>query len=122
MGNLVVGNYIGTDTTGNNSVSNGMGLEFVNNSSGNTVGGAVSGAGNLVSGNRGDAIKIDGDCQDNVVQGNLVGVNVTGTSCACQLRQRRRHQRQQQHDRRNDDRVGQRPLVKQRRRDRACVQ
>ena len=77
-GNLIAGNYIGTDATGTNRLPNGMGLEFVNNSWGNTVGGAQSGAGNLVSGNNGDAIKIDGGCYGNVVQGNLVGTDATG--------------------------------------------
>ncbi len=77
-GNLIAGNYIGTDATGTNRLSNGMGLEFENNSWGNTVGGAQSGAGNLVSGNGGDAIKIDGGCYSNVIQGNLVGTDATG--------------------------------------------
>ena len=76
--NLIVGNFIGTDATGTNRLSNGMGLEFQNNSWGNTVGGAQAGAGNLVSGNNGDAIKIDGGCYNNVIQGNLVGTDVTG--------------------------------------------
>ena len=78
--NLIAGNYIGTDATGTNRLSNGMGLEFENDSWGNAVGGAQSGAGNLVSGNGGDAIKFDFGSYGNVVQGNLVGTNVTGTS------------------------------------------
>ena len=57
-----------------------MGLEFVNGSWGNTVGGTGSGAGNLVSGNNGDAIKIDGGSYNNVIQGNLVGTDVTDST------------------------------------------
>ena len=78
-GNLIVGNYIGTDATGDNRLPNGMGLEFVNNSSNNTVGGVMGVTGNLISGNNGDAVKIDGGCNSNVVQGNLVGTDPTGT-------------------------------------------
>jgi hypothetical protein len=78
-GNLIVGNYIGTDATGTNRLPNGMGLEFVNGSSYNTVGGVQGVSGNLISGNNGDAVKIDGGCNDNVVQGNLEGTDPTGT-------------------------------------------
>jgi titin len=78
--NPIVGNYIGTDATGTNRSPNGMGLEFVNSSWGNTVGGAQAGAGNLVSGNNGDAIKIDGGSYANVIQGNLVGTDVTDST------------------------------------------
>ena len=79
-GNLIAGNYIGTDATGTNRLPNGMGLEFQNNSWGNTVGGSVSGAGNLISGNNGDATKIDGGCYNIVIQGNLIGTDAAGTS------------------------------------------
>ena len=78
--NLIAGNYIGTDAIGTNRLPNGMGLEFVNNSWGNTVGGVQAGAGNLVSGNNGDAIKIDGGSYGNVIQGNLVGTDVTDST------------------------------------------
>ena len=78
--NLIAGNYIGTDAIGTNRLPNGMGLEFVNNSWGNTVGGVQAGAGNLVSGNNGDAIKIDGGSYANVIQGNLVGTDVTDST------------------------------------------
>jgi hypothetical protein len=78
-GNLIVGDYIGTDATGTNRLPNGMGLEFVNNSSYNTVGGVQGVSGNLISGNNGDAVKIDGGCNDNVVQGNIEGTDPTGT-------------------------------------------
>ena len=39
-----------------------------------------SGAGNLISGNNGDATKIDGGCYNIVIQGNLIGTDATGTS------------------------------------------
>ena len=79
-GNLIAGNFIGTDATGTNRLPNGMGLEFQNNSWGNTVGGSMSGSGNLISGNNGDATKIDGGCYNIVIQGNLVGTDVTDST------------------------------------------
>jgi hypothetical protein len=100
--NLVQGNYIGTDITGAKPLGNGTGVYIgteeekgVSNSSlvpstGNTVGGAVNGAGNVISGNTNDAIQIMGTTQvtvnnqqiyqGNVVQGNLIGTDATGAS------------------------------------------
>ena len=40
----------------------------------------MSGAGNLISGNNGDATKIDGGCYNIVIQGNLIGTDAAGTS------------------------------------------
>ena len=53
----------------------------------NTIGGAVPGAGNLISGNAGSGIKLSGanifvsptSAQGDVIQGNLIGTDATGT-------------------------------------------
>ena len=46
-------------------------------SNGNTIGGSVPGAGNILSGNGSDGIEIDGS-SNNIIQGNYIGTDVTG--------------------------------------------
>jgi titin len=75
--NLVQGNYIGTDATGTVAVpNNGFGGVLIGSSS--TIGGTAPGAGNLISGNAGSGIFFHGG--GGVVQGNLIGTDVTGTA------------------------------------------
>lgn len=74
-GNLVQGNFIGTDVTGTAALGNGTVGVFVFGP-GNTIGGTTSGARNVISGNRLIGMKLGGTA--NVVQGNYVGVDVTG--------------------------------------------
>ena len=86
-GNVVQGNYVGTDVTG--TVKFGFtryGILIANSANDNLIGGTSAGAGNLVSGN-GWGIAIlgfgsgsGGPPTGNVIQGNLVGVAVDGTS------------------------------------------
>ena len=74
--NLVAGNWIGTDTTGSGPFANsGNGIEI--DAVSNTVGGTTALAGNVVSGNSQDGILITGN--QNVVEGNYVGTDSTGT-------------------------------------------
>ncbi len=90
-GNAVQGNYIGTDVTGAARLTGsqqggtyGDGVQLVGGYL-NTVGGAVPGAGNVVSSNLcGIAFLSAGDAppslpSPNLVQGNLVGTDRTGT-------------------------------------------
>jgi probable HAF family extracellular repeat protein len=76
-GDVVTGNYLGTDATGTEGVGNAVGV-FIDGTSGNTVGRASDGAGNLISGNRGDGVSISGS--DNVVEGNRIGTDVAGAA------------------------------------------
>ena len=74
----VQGNFIGADTSGNAALANGTGIELENGADGNTIGGATTGEGNVISGNTGPGIVIDGS-NSNVVTGNLIGTNAAGT-------------------------------------------
>lgn len=84
--NVVQGNYIGTTASGDAAIGSGNpnGGIFLYGSPSNTIGGAVSGAGNLISGNGADAIRF-GDLNPggaganfNVIQGNKIGTKSDG--------------------------------------------
>src|SRR5262245_55245194 len=81
--NLVIqGNYIGTDKTGTaplpNAATGNGGIVLVG-VTGTLVGGAVPGAGNLISANHGPGIFIFSSAPRTVVAGNIIGADVTGT-------------------------------------------
>jgi hypothetical protein len=80
--NFVLGNFIGPDVTGTNALGDGgFGIGIWNNASGNFIGGTSVGAGNLISGNPGFSYGIAmGGVYNNVVQGNLIGTDLTGTN------------------------------------------
>jgi len=79
-GDVIQGNRIGTDPDGTAAMGNALGGVFVENAPGNTVGGSVSGAGNLVSGNRSTGVQIfGGSSRGNLILGNLIGTDRTGT-------------------------------------------
>lgn len=84
-GNVVQGNYIGTDVTGTVALGNVHSGIAINFASANLIGGTAPGAGNLVSGNRANGargIVIAGPgiaTTRNVVQGNLIGTDPSGT-------------------------------------------
>ena len=76
------GNYIGTDVTGTQAQGNGGnggdGIVF-DNSPDATVGGTTAGDGNLISANIFGGLAFEFGSDDAVVQGNLIGTDVTGT-------------------------------------------
>ncbi len=74
----VIGNYIGTDVNGAKAVANSVGIEVT--TSGNTIGGTATGAGDLISGNSGAGVQIDGFASGVQVQGNYIGTDSTGAS------------------------------------------
>jgi len=80
-GNFIVGNRIGTDVNGTALLGNfGQGVLLDSGASTNTIGGTAAGAGNLVSGNGQNGVQIDGTgTTGNLVQGNKIGTDVTGT-------------------------------------------
>jgi hypothetical protein len=75
-GNLVQGNFIGTDVTGTQPLGNDSGI-FLSFSSGNMIGGAAAGAGNIISGNRTNGVEILRS-SGNLLQGNFIGTDKTG--------------------------------------------
>jgi titin len=79
-GNLVQGNVIGLSAAGTNALPNGFNGISISGASSNTVGGAVSAARNLISGNtyNGIGILMITDVLNTVV-GNYIGTDVTGT-------------------------------------------
>jgi len=78
-GNTVLGNYIGVDSTGLSVVSNGNYGLFVFDASSNTIGGASSGARNVISGRQISGILIQGmSASNNTILGNYIGTDATG--------------------------------------------
>ena len=74
--NVIRGNYIGTDVTGKLARGNASFGIWIK-SSGNLIGGTNSGDGNVISGGNDTGIYISGR-SGNTIQGNLIGVTVTG--------------------------------------------
>ncbi|MGB7989486.1 MAG: DUF4347 domain-containing protein, partial [Candidatus Methylophosphatis roskildensis] len=80
----ISGNYIGTNAagtgdvtgTGSNTLQSGVFLH--NGSNGNVVGGTSAGARNVISGNNHYGVEILTSSQNNLVQGNYIGTDVTG--------------------------------------------
>jgi Ca2+-binding RTX toxin-like protein len=78
-GNIVAGNYIGTDKTGLVALPNAQrGVRIDQDASGNTIGGTVASARNVISGNTTNGILITNNASGNTVIGNFIGVDATG--------------------------------------------
>jgi hypothetical protein len=78
--NLVQGNYIGLDVNGTVPLGNAGNGVLIQSSAGNTIGGTTAEARNLISANGGSAVFIVGaTASDNQVQGNIIGLDITGT-------------------------------------------
>jgi titin len=77
--NLIQGNKIGTNAAVNAKLGNIHGILLLGGAAGNTIGGTVAGAGNVISGNTGDGILFQtggsGTTSGNLVQGNIIGSN-----------------------------------------------
>ncbi len=77
-GGTVRGNSIGVDATGTVAMGNFIGVNCSSSNAAVIVGGGGAGQGNIISGNTEKAILLQ-TCQNAVVQGNLIGTDVTGT-------------------------------------------
>jgi hypothetical protein len=80
-GNIVCGNYIGTDPTGTIAVPNVFsGVGVLNAACSNVIGGALPGQGNLLSGNSQYGVFIGTPgTTGNIVYGNYIGTSASGT-------------------------------------------
>ncbi|HXI62728.1 MAG TPA: Calx-beta domain-containing protein, partial [Pyrinomonadaceae bacterium] len=81
-GNIVQGNFIGTDRTGTVAVGNNRPGVYVDGiggaATGTIIGGTAPGAGNLISGNGNEGIKLWPNSTGVLIQGNLIGTDITG--------------------------------------------
>jgi parallel beta-helix repeat protein len=75
---IVEGNMIGTNAAGSAALGNENGVRVFQGQ--NTIGGTVAGAGNTISGNKGDGIlfTLEESQGGNVVEGNFVGTDPSG--------------------------------------------
>jgi hypothetical protein len=83
-GNVIEGNFIGTDAAGTSRLGNGSDGVMINTFPGpsNTIGGTTAAARNIISGNGtrfGSGVWVH-TTAPNLVQGNLIGTNAAGTS------------------------------------------
>jgi len=80
-GNLVLGNYIGTDLTGEKRLPNVDGVFIASAAAGNRTGGPSEAERNIISGNHRFGIGI-ANTLGTIVQGNYIGTNPSGTRLA----------------------------------------
>ncbi|UCF36193.1 MAG: CSLREA domain-containing protein, partial [Acidobacteriota bacterium] len=74
--NLIVGNWIGTDSSGTIAIPNGQGIEI--RGIDNQIGGSDSESRNIISGNRSIGVFISG-FSGNKIQGNLIGLDASAS-------------------------------------------
>ena len=78
--NVVQGNYIGTNAAGTAAIPNQIGITISYDAVFTQIGGTAPGAGNVISGNKFEDIYLANGSHDTSIQGNLVGLNATGTA------------------------------------------
>src|SRR6266446_1848437 len=82
-GNVIQGNYIGTNAAGTAAIPNGNGIFFLRTVN-TVIGGTTAGAGNVISGNANYGVRISNGQgptgMGNLIQGNRVGTNAAGTA------------------------------------------
>jgi hypothetical protein len=77
-GNIVEGNFLGVDASGtfNRGTTNSVHVYAIAN---NTIGGTTAAARNVISGNTNPGVALNAGASNNVVQGNFIGTDLTGT-------------------------------------------
>jgi titin len=77
-GIVLQGNRIGVDPTGTMALSNTSDGITIADAGSNLIGGTVSGAANVISGNLGNGVLLYGGAMGNLIQGNYIGTDVSG--------------------------------------------
>jgi hypothetical protein len=80
IGNVIEGNYIGTDLTGTVGMGNALPGVLIRGAHDNTVGGTTASARNVIAAGSSMGVSIDNDATGNLVQGNHIGTDVTGVA------------------------------------------
>ncbi len=82
--NTISNNYIGLNAAGTAALANSeIGIDVEAGASHNTIGGASSSLGNVISGNTQFGVRItDSTTSNNTIQYNYIGTNAAGTSAA----------------------------------------
>jgi hypothetical protein len=81
-GDIIAGNFIGTDSTGTLNRGNSASGVLITTTD-NTIGGDTVDARNVISGNSQNGITLDGNSgvtSGNVIQGNIIGLDASGSS------------------------------------------
>ncbi|HEY2711698.1 MAG TPA: M12 family metallopeptidase [Chthoniobacterales bacterium] len=80
--NLVEGNFIGTNATGNAALPNTyQGVAVFEGAQSNVIGGTTASARNIIAGNNLDGIAfLDAGTNANLVEGNYIGLNAAGSA------------------------------------------
>ena len=78
---VIQGNLIGTNPAGTLDLGNTLDGINVNGVAGTVIGGTTAGARNVISGNNGDGVELNGAATINsVIEGNFIGANQAGTA------------------------------------------
>ncbi|MFO0804036.1 MAG: hypothetical protein U0791_13060 [Gemmataceae bacterium] len=80
--NIVQGNYIGVAIDGMSQLANAENGVFIQlGSNANTIGGTTAGSGNVISGNTGSGVRLEGSgTSGNILASNLIGVAADGAT------------------------------------------
>ncbi len=73
-GNKIIGNYLGTDSTGTIRIGNSKGIT-IDGAVGNTIGGKVASDGNLICSSSGYGIEVRNGASGTNIQNNYIGTN-----------------------------------------------
>jgi CSLREA domain-containing protein len=82
-GNVIEGNYIGTNAAGNAALSNSRGVLVQSGATNTRIGGTAAGAGNVISGNANYGVQLTGilgNVTGTLVQGNIIGTRPDGVT------------------------------------------
>jgi CSLREA domain-containing protein len=77
--NQILNNYLGTNAAGTASLGGSGGVVLGTGSSGNTIGGTTAAARNVISGNTTGVNIFDSNTTGNIVEGNFIGTDASGT-------------------------------------------